>query len=220
MRSLAAVRDSVIRLPGGLPPWRQTNMKRFWPGVLLGILISFVVPLLVVVSGVINFAATTGPSAAEAAFAKFAVGRSMAWRVPDATNPHAGDPQAIASGSHHYADTCLACHGAPGVSPKEFAVGLNPPAPKLVDSLKKRSDAELFWIIKNGIRMTGMPALGPTHSDDDIWRIVSFVRSLPQLTDGQKSQFKEALGTGHEHGESGRKTSSHGDHDHANGHDH
>ncbi len=64
-------------------------MKRFWTGLVLGILISIVVPLLVVASGVVNVAATAGPSAAEVAFARFAVRRSMAWRVPEATNPYA-----------------------------------------------------------------------------------------------------------------------------------
>lgn len=197
-------------------------MKRFWPGFFLGILIAMLVPLLVVASGVVNFAATAGPSAAEAAFARFAVGRSMAWRVPHATNPHAGDQQAAAAGIHHYADTCLACHGAPGVSPKEFAKGLNPPAPNLTKSLDNRTDAELFWIVKNGIRMTGMPALGPTHTDDDIWKVVSFVRSLPTLTDEQKTKLTEALGSGHEHGQSDHDSDSQGHDrhfdDHAHGH--
>ncbi len=195
-------------------------MNRFWLGALSGILISIAVPLLAVATGVINFAATVEPSKIEVAFAKFAVGRSMAWRVADATNPHAGDPQAIKAGSHHYADTCLACHGAPDVAPKEFAKGLNPPAPNLTKSLSKRSDAELFWIVKNGIRMTGMPALGPTHTDDDIWKIVSFVRSLPELSDEQKGQLRETLGSGHEHGDSEHKSESQHHQDHSNGHAH
>lgn len=174
-------------------------MKRLWHGALLGILISLAVPVIVIASGVINFAATVKPSNTEAAFAKFAVGRSMAWRVSNQANPHQGDELAISAGFHHYADTCLPCHGAPGVPPKEFAKGLNPAAPKLSDSLNKLSDAQIFWIIKNGIRMTGMPALGPTHSDADIWKIVAFVRYLPGLTDEEKSELRSALGSGHQH---------------------
>ncbi len=195
-------------------------MTRFWPGFILGILTSIVVPLLVVASGIVNFAAVAGPTSAEAAFAKFAVGRSMARRVPEVTNPFAGDQQAATSGFHHYADTCLACHGAPGVPPREFAKGLNPPAPNLTKSLSKRSDAELFWIVKNGIHMTGMPALGPTHTDDDIWKIVSFVRSLPSLSDEQKSQLRETLGSGHAHGDSDHNSEPQDHHDHSNGHTH
>lgn len=195
-------------------------MKRYWPGVLLGILISITIPLLAITAGVVNFAATNSPSAAEATIAKFAVDRSMAWRVRDTANPFAGDKQAAASGFHHYADTCLACHGAPDVPPKEFAKGLNPPAPNLTNSLSTRSDAELFWIVKNGIRMTGMPALGPTHTDNDIWKIVSFVRSLPDLSDEQRTQLREALGSGHEHSGNSHQTDSDDHHDHANGHTH
>lgn len=192
-------------------------MARFWPGFIFGILASIAVPLLVVASGVVNFAAVADPTSAEAAFAKFAVGRSMARRISDATNPFTGDQLAAASGFRHYADTCLACHGAPDVPPKEFAKGLNPPAPDLTESLSKRSDAELFWIVKNGIRMTGMPALGPTHNDEDIWKIVSFVRNLPDLSDKQRSQLREALGSGHEHSGNSHQTDSH---DHAKGHTH
>ncbi|MEM6467949.1 MAG: c-type cytochrome [Planctomycetota bacterium] len=186
----------------------------------MGILISITVPLLFVATGLINFAATDRPSAAEAMLAKFAINRSIAKRVPNVDNPFAGDQHAIQSGFHHYADTCLACHGAPEVPPKEFAEGLNPPAPDLTESISKRSDAELFWIVKNGIRMTGMPALGPTHNDEDIWKIVSFVRSLPDLSDEQRNQLREALGSGHQHSGNSHQTDSHGHHDHANGHTH
>jgi len=195
-------------------------MNRFWPGFVLGILFSILTPLVVVASGVVNFAATAGPSAAEAAIARFAVRRSMAWRVLETANPYAGDQQAAAAGIHHYADSCLACHGAPGVSPKEFTKGLNPPAPNLTESLYERTDSELFWIVKNGIRMTGMPALGPTHTDDDIWKVVSFVRTLPTLTDVQKMLLTEALGSGHEHGQTGHDSSSQGHHRHSGNHPH
>jgi hypothetical protein len=119
---------------------------------------------------------------------------------------------------HHYADTCFACHGAPGVSPKEFAKGLNPPAPNLTKSLDNRSDAGLFWIVKNGIRMTGIPAHGPTHTDDDIWKVVSFVRTLPTLSHEQKMQLTEAIGSGHEHSQSDHDSHHGHSDDHAHGH--
>ena len=193
-------------------------MKRFLTGFILGVLAAIVVPLMVVASGSINFAATAGPSSIEKSLAQFAVSRSMAQRVPEAENPFRDDAQAIESGRHHYADTCLACHGAPNVPPKEFATGLNPPAPDLVDSLQRLSDAELFWIVKNGIRMTGMPALGPTHTDNDIWRVVAFVRYLPNLTEIEIERLKDSLGEGHQHGITEHKSSgeSAAHHDHSN----
>jgi len=93
------------------------------------------------------------------------------------------DPATIRIGFNHYREMCIICHGAPGVKPREAHAGLNPQPPLLAAKLVKgMSPAELFWVIKNGIKMTGMPAWGPTHSDDQIWAIVAFVKQLPTLT--------------------------------------
>jgi mono/diheme cytochrome c family protein len=90
---------------------------------------------------------------------------------------------------------CVTCHGAPGVDPSEAGQGLNPPAPDLtLAKVQARSDGELFWIIQNGIRMTGMPAFGPTHKEQAIWRMVAFVRHLPELSKDEE----KALSGGHE----------------------
>ena len=71
--------------------------------------------------------------------------------------------------------------------------GLNPgPPPLEIEKVQKRTEAELFWIIKNGIRMTGMPAFGLNHSDEEIGDIVRFVRHLPKLTDEEKAQLQKA----------------------------
>jgi mono/diheme cytochrome c family protein len=78
---------------------------------------------------------------------------------------------------------CVSCHGAPGVDASPVGEGLNPPAPDLtLARIQERSDGELFWLVQNGIRMTGMPAFGPTHRDEEIWEIVAFLRHLPELT--------------------------------------
>ncbi len=82
----------------------------------------------------------------------------------------------------------------------EFGRGLDPPAPDLGESQKDMSDAELFWIIKNGIRMTGMPAFGPTHGDEQIWQMVTFVRHLPQASEQEHVALQEAVdGLEYEH---------------------
>jgi mono/diheme cytochrome c family protein len=81
--------------------------------------------------------------------------------------------------------------------------GLRPEPPNLAQTSEQWTNAQLFWIIKNGIKMTGMPAFGPTHQDDAIWNIVGFVRRLPQISaEGYQAMEKEigkssAPGQGH-----------------------
>ena len=167
-------------------------MKRFAFGLIVGIVVLIVIPILVVAFGGINMGADGGPGALEAVLASWTVNRSVSVRAPDEQNPHANDAAAIADGLHHYREMCVQCHGAPGVKTAEFAVGLEPAPPNLSDEANDWTDGQLFWIVKHGIRMTGMPAFGSTHSDDDIWKIVAFVRQLDHLTAEQKSQLKKA----------------------------
>jgi mono/diheme cytochrome c family protein len=115
------------------------------------------------------------------------------------------DPETIRSGFEHYDEMCVVCHGAPGVDAGEAREGLNPEPPLLVDQDEDLSPREAFWVVKYGIKMTGMPAWGPTHSDDKIWAIVAFVKKLPELNAADYRAMRQQLGeTGaepHEHHE-------------------
>ena len=91
----------------------------------------------------------------------------------------------IAAGGRHYRDVCQHCHGGPGVHRDEWAEGLNPAPPDLADRAAEWRPGELFWIVKHGIRMTGMPAVGAGHGDRDIWNIVAFVERLPRMSAAQ-----------------------------------
>jgi mono/diheme cytochrome c family protein len=109
--------------------------------------------------------------------------------VPPALN----DPDLIRTGVHEYDAMCATCHGAPGREPSEVGRGLNPPPPKLgITEVQAYSDAELYWIIKHGIRMTGMPAFGPTHDERTVWSLVAFLRSLPGMSAQQYAAMVEA----------------------------
>jgi mono/diheme cytochrome c family protein len=93
-------------------------------------------------------------------------------------------------GFKDYHETCELCHGAPGIKPKEFAQGLNPHPPDLSSrDSQELKNAELFWIVKNGIKMTGMPAFGPTYSEDQLYEVVAFLRLLPKLTPEEYSSM-------------------------------
>src|SRR5437764_9901332 len=92
------------------------------------------------------------------------------------------DPAKIMVGVSHYAEHCVVCHGAPGVERGDLAEGLYPRPPNLADAARLYTPAELFWIVKHGIRMTGMPAWGD-HSDDELWATVGLIGTLPSMTD-------------------------------------
>jgi len=113
--------------------------------------------------------------------------------------PDLNDPSLIEEGYQHYQETCVSCHGAPGIQPSHIGKGLRPPPPELAKKMYPWSDAELFWIIDNGIKMTGMPALGPAHSDAELWALVAFVKRLPEMTAENYQSFHKHHSDGHSH---------------------
>ncbi|MFI0413469.1 MAG: c-type cytochrome [Candidatus Thiodiazotropha sp.] len=125
---------------------------------------------------------------------------SIKRRAEIITAPDLDDRKLIASGASAYGDMCAGCHGAPGRAPFLGARDMNPPPPDLTELVTHRESGELFWAIKNGIRMTGMPAWGKTHTDDEVWQLVGFIERLPGLSaaDYDTMLSKAALG-GHAH---------------------
>jgi mono/diheme cytochrome c family protein len=108
--------------------------------------------------------------------------RSVTSRANSIKAPAQFTDQQARAGFSIYKDTCIYCHGAPGKEPAEISKGLNPDAPDLSDAVSDMTSAELFWIIKNGIKMTGMASYGKIHNDDEIWNLVAFVQRLPKMT--------------------------------------
>jgi mono/diheme cytochrome c family protein len=166
---------------------------RFLAGVLFGIAAVGVAALAFLGSGLFEVAAAVPPTALETRIARFALDRSISRRARPATSPVGKDADALRAGGGHYRRMCVACHGAPGVDPSEIGEGLNPPAPDLtLERVQRRSDGELFWIVQNGIRMSGMPAFGPTHKEREIWEIVAFLRHLPSITPEEEKALAAA----------------------------
>jgi mono/diheme cytochrome c family protein len=88
----------------------------------------------------------------------------------------------VHEGAVAYDEMCASCHGAPGSEPGVVGKGLNPEPPDLSKEADAWSAAEIFWVTENGVRMTGMPAFGPTHSEDELWDLVALVKRLPRLS--------------------------------------
>jgi mono/diheme cytochrome c family protein len=87
---------------------------------------------------------------------------------------------------------CRGCHGAPGIDPSVIGEGLNPPPPELATAEVDWSDAELFWIVKNGIRLSGMPAFGISHDDRELWNLVAFVRRISRVSAEEYERLAES----------------------------
>jgi mono/diheme cytochrome c family protein len=84
----------------------------------------------------------------------------------------------VRDGFEHYDQMCTVCHAGPGIEQSEISKGLNPQAPSLSDAVKEWTPRELFWIVKHGVKMTGMPSFGATHTDQEVWSIVAFIENF------------------------------------------
>ena len=93
------------------------------------------------------------------------------------------EPDVIALGFKNYNEMCSGCHGTPGTKPEEMPQGWYPKPPMLFKQSKEEDAQEFFWITKNGIKMTSMPAFKPILDDEKIWAVIAFVtQKLPQMT--------------------------------------
>jgi mono/diheme cytochrome c family protein len=107
-------------------------------------------------------------------------------------NPIPASPENLRDARLHFADHCAICHGNDGSGDTMIGRGQYPKPPDLRDSqTQKLSDGEIFWIIENGVRFTGMPAFGGSHdSEQDSWKLVRFIRHLPQLTPEERMEME------------------------------
>jgi len=155
---------------------------------VLALLVAFGAAVAAVVLGLFlrhGISARDEPTAAEAFVARrlrhFAVPRSE----KEAKNPVPATPEALARARAHFADHCASCHGNDGRGKTTIGQNLYPKAPDMsLPDTQSLSDGELFYIIENGVRLTGMPAWGSRDPEDDAetWELVHFIRHLPKIT--------------------------------------
>lgn len=165
--------------------------------ILLVVLVLFLfVGFFVVWFGAFNIAATEQHDKLTLWVISVVRDRSIAVRATASPpEPPLADPQRIKTGLRSYHTMCTICHSAPGRQSSPVRQGLNPKPPRLYSKeVQRRSNAELYWIIQHGMRMTGMPAFGPTHSTEKIWNLLAFVRELPKLSPQQYKAMVKAEG--------------------------
>lgn len=120
--------------------------------------------------------------------------------------PNLDDPALIRQGAGNYNAMCMSCHLAPGMAETELSKGLYPAPPNL--SKQTVDAASAFWVIKHGIKASGMPAWGKSMSDDYIWNMVAFLQVLPRLDAAQYQALVDSSG-GHDHGGGETKPHAH-----------
>ncbi len=169
-------------------------------GVVAALLAGLLGALLIVWSGAFNVAAIDPDSPITEWILHTTMRRSVAMRSSGIIAPKSFTDEQVRDGFEEFNAMCVGCHGAPGRMRSAAGKGLRPRAPDLAQAARNWDSRNLFWIVKNGIKMTGMPAFGPSHDDQTIWNIVGFVSRLPDMTSQQYGQLEEqTAGSGHKH---------------------
>jgi mono/diheme cytochrome c family protein len=142
-----------------------------------------------------GFSARTRPSAAETFLARHLRRWGTPSRALDLKSPMPQDEETVGHGRNHWADHCATCHANNGSGDTEIGRSLYPPVPDMRKAeTQSLSDGELYYIIRNGVRLTGMPAWGnpaDVDTDHETWALVAFIRHLPQITSQEENAMKE-----------------------------
>ena len=159
--------------------------------------------------GLINPGADEPHSAVVYKLIETARDRAIAVRANDLTVPALTDPAMIKQGAGNYSAMCTGCHLAPGIESTEMHKILYPAPPDL-SKLGAPDPARAFWVIKHGVKASGMAAWGKNIKDDYIWNMVAFLQQMPKMTPEQY-QVLVAESGGHSHGGGEDVPEDHGD---------
>jgi mono/diheme cytochrome c family protein len=151
--------------------------------LLIGLLAAAIVVIAgaaaFVYSGIYDIAATEQHTAPVFWVLKTTMRRAIQHHARDVNVPRLADPTLISKGRTLFVAHCSRCHGAPGVAPEPFALGLRPTPANLANTGIEWPPAQLYWAIKHGMKLTGMPAWEYRLADDDLWAIVAYIQRMP-----------------------------------------
>jgi mono/diheme cytochrome c family protein len=165
-------------------------MKKIIFSVITILLIMIAAFTAFIYSGTYNFSQLSHHNAITLWIINTTTEHSIGKRVKDIKVPPLNDTTLMAEGFVHYNDMCVMCHGSPGIDPDDMSQGLYPMPPIFFNSPDMPGAGEAFWIIQNGIKMTSMPAFGPTHSDEMIWAMTGFLlNKMIKLTPAEYQEW-------------------------------
>jgi mono/diheme cytochrome c family protein len=135
--------------------------------------------------GVYNVAATVPHHDLTYHLLHYAMRRAVTVRANAIRPPPLDGPQHVRNGLALYRAHCVQCHGAPGVAPDAVGLGLTPAPANLVEAAREWPAAELYWVVRHGIKMTAMPAWEYRFSEREIWDMVAFLKAMPTWSPAQ-----------------------------------
>src|SRR5579862_3948695 len=147
-----------------------------------------------------GFSAAAQPSQLEKLVARAVRNVSIPSSAANEKNPLQASPENLEDGRTRFLARCSVCHGSDGQGHSNIGANLYPKPPDLSGKeTQNLKDGEIHYIIKNGVRLTGMPAWGNPHAEeeDESWKLVLFIRSLGHLTKSEETQQAQAISSGH-----------------------
>ena len=176
-----------------------------WRSILIGavgmLMIMAAIALVVILTGSYNVAADERHTTPVEWALSTSMENSVRARAENVQPPPAFTSTMISAGGAEYKAMCQHCHGGVGAAKEEWVKGMRPQPPALASAAKEWQPAEIFWLVKHGVKATAMPSFGDTHEDATIWNIVAFVKAMPSMSAEQYAAYPAESGSHSEEGE-------------------
>lgn len=169
-------------------------MRGFLGGVIITLLVMLGGGWAVVYFGLFPLGADNSPGSLERRLAHTATDRYLARNAPKQENPFQPTSEVLIEGARTYEAHCAVCHGGAANRVSPLQNKFSPPVPQLVNDVPDDPDAEFWLITKHGYRLTGMPAWGGILSDDQIWKVIAFVKHSDKLPPEARAAWRAAAG--------------------------
>ena len=165
-------------------------MGKFIGGIVFTVLIIVIGGYIMLRTGMVDMSADQTPSRLERRLGGTALDASVAKRAADLKNPLEANDANLLEGMHIYVQNCAECHGDPKEQESRFGEALNPHAPQFMKNAPDMPENENFYIAKHGVRLTGMPAWGKLYSDDQLWKVTSFLSHMEKLPPAVEQEWR------------------------------
>jgi mono/diheme cytochrome c family protein len=165
-------------------------MKNFVLGSLCTLFVWVVGGLGYLLLGFAEMRGDLPPSRLESALMKRAVHASVRREAPEVANPYPPTDENLIAGGKVYLNECAGCHGTPG-KPYKYSQVLFPSAPLVTSVRTEYTEAQVFWVVKHGVRRTGMFANGQWESDEKLWKVAAFLARIGSLPPGVSAALEE-----------------------------